>query len=128
MAVKDIKTKSTVVLFQYLTLLERTIELIEAHWQTVKKLKEDDKISSSYFDETKKNLSKKLSINNSIIDSIESEIFKRMKRDLGLDVVLPTYAITAEESLKQEYIRHEKMLKEKPKKKLTKLKKIKMEK
>jgi len=116
---KDLESKPVTVLFQYLTILENTNSLIESHWETIKAMVKKNEIPESYANEQSSILFNKTENNNKIIDKIEKVIFKKMKSDLGPDIVFPSYLITAEEKLKQEFLKYEKLLKKEDKKKST---------
>lgn len=108
---KNLELKPVTVLFQYLTILENTNRLIESHWETIKKMVNKNQLPESYADEQSKILFNQTEKNNKVIDKIEKSIFKKMKSELGPDIVFPTYLITAEEKLKQEFNRYENLLK-----------------
>lgn len=108
---KTSKMLPTDLLFKYLEILETTNSHLLQFHEASAKMHAENKISKSFLDQNMNVLIKKSDINNKVIDDIEARIFKAMRRDLGMHIVLPDQFASIEEKIKQEMDKHAKLIK-----------------
>lgn len=100
---------STEKIFKYLEILEHAnLRFQETYQYCKEQLFDNKKIRRDFLENLEKKLSVYLENNNKVIDNLEKELFRRMRKELGIGIALPNELIKIQEDLKKECLEVEK--------------------